>query len=266
MCLLPVSIPLFYTGAGGHLLHQFSRRCLYPQQYPSPLGTFAISRLIILSMGNTGATLVLAAAGGHLCNWHHQCLQFYGWHQWHYRIIQRRHHHQSANGKCPSSFYGRPVTDICPAGAGNISYFNFRQQAKCFAGDVGSISIAFIILFGMGYLILQTKQPIYILFLAVYGVDSVLTIILRIRNRENIFKPHRSHLYQLLTNERGLSQRWVAAGYAGLQFGINYLIIWAAQQAAMIQLLTVALLLIALITAYFLVRVQIGQRLALKKA
>ena len=145
-------------------------------------------------------------------------------------------------------------------------YFNFRQQAKCFAGDVGSISIAFIILFGMGFLILQTKQPIYILFLAVYGVDSVLTIILRIRNRENIFKPHRSHLYQLLTNERGLSQRWVAAGYAGLQFGINYLVIWAAQQTAMIQLLTVALLLIALITAYFLVRVQIGQRLALKKA
>ena len=144
-------------------------------------------------------------------------------------------------------------------------YFNFRQQAKCFAGDVGSISIAFIILFGMGYLILQTKQPIYILFLAVYGVDSVLTILLRIRNRENIFKPHRSHLYQLLTNERGLSQRCIAAGYAGLQFGINYLVIWAAQQTAIIQLLIVVLLLVALIIAYFLVRVQIGQRMALKK-
>ena len=143
-------------------------------------------------------------------------------------------------------------------------YFNFRQQAKCFAGDVGSISIAFIILFGMGFLILQTKQPIYILFLAVYGVDSVLTILLRIRNRENIFKPHRSHLYQLLTNERGFSQRGVAAAYAVLQFGINAMVIWAAQQTAMMQLLNSTLLLIALIIIYFFIKVQITQRMTKK--
>lgn len=144
-------------------------------------------------------------------------------------------------------------------------YFNFRQQAKCFAGDVGSISIAFIILFGMGFLILQTRQPIYILFLAVYGVDSVLTILLRILNSENIFKPHRSHLYQLLTNERGFSQRRVAVGYAGLQVGINALVIWTAQKQPMIQLVSAALLLGLLIVAYFLVRMIIFKRVALKK-
>lgn len=34
-------------------------------------------------------------------------------------------------------------------------FFNFRKRAKCFAGDVGSLSIAFIIVFALGKLILQ---------------------------------------------------------------------------------------------------------------
>jgi len=80
-------------------------------------------------------------------------------------------------------------------------FFNFRKKAKCFAGDVGSVSIAFIILFLAGKLILTTEDFSWIILLSVYGVDSVLTIIHRLMLHENIGLPHRKHMYQLMANE-----------------------------------------------------------------
>ena len=52
--------------------------------------------------------------------------------------------------------------------------FNFRPKgkAKCFAGDVGSISIAYILLFMIGSLIIKTTDVTYLVFLLVYGVDG----------------------------------------------------------------------------------------------
>ena len=80
-------------------------------------------------------------------------------------------------------------------------FFNFRKKAKCFAGDVGSVSIAFILLFLVGKLIIQTEDFSWIILLVVYGVDSVLTIIHRLMLHENIGLPHRKHMYQLMANE-----------------------------------------------------------------
>jgi len=51
-----------------------------------------------------------------------------------------------------------------------FNFFNFRKKAKCFAGDVGAISIAFVIVFMMGLLILKTKDISYIVLLGLYGV------------------------------------------------------------------------------------------------
>lgn len=82
-----------------------------------------------------------------------------------------------------------------------FSFFNFRKRAKCFAGDVGSVGIAFVILFALGKLVLQTGNITYILFLAVYGIDSVLTIIHRILLHENLGQAHRKHAYQIMANE-----------------------------------------------------------------
>ncbi|WP_294600402.1 glycosyltransferase family 4 protein [uncultured Bacteroides sp.] len=80
-------------------------------------------------------------------------------------------------------------------------FFNFRKKAKCFAGDVGSVSIAFILLFLIGKLIIRTEDFSWIVLLSVYGVDSVLTIIHRLLLHENIGLPHRKHLYQIMANE-----------------------------------------------------------------
>jgi UDP-N-acetylmuramyl pentapeptide phosphotransferase/UDP-N-acetylglucosamine-1-phosphate transferase len=82
-----------------------------------------------------------------------------------------------------------------------FNFFNFRKKAKCFAGDVGSVSIAFILVFLLGQLVLTTQDLSYIVLLVVYGVDSVLTIIHRVMLHENIGLPHRKHVYQIMANE-----------------------------------------------------------------
>lgn len=105
-------------------------------------------------------------------------------------------------------------------------FFNFRNRAKCFAGDVGSVSIAFIILFLIGKLIIETKDFSWIILLAVYGVDSVLTIIHRLMLHENIGLPHRKHLYQLMANELKVPHVVVSAIYMVLQLIIAIGLLW----------------------------------------
>ena len=104
-------------------------------------------------------------------------------------------------------------------------FFNFRKKAVCFAGDVGSISIAFIIIFLLAKLIIQTNNLIYLFFLSVYGIDSILTIIYRLWKMENIFEAHRKHLYQLLANELKIPHLMVASIYAFVQLIISVLIV-----------------------------------------
>ncbi|HAY3535591.1 MULTISPECIES: MraY family glycosyltransferase [Elizabethkingia] len=108
-----------------------------------------------------------------------------------------------------------------------FGFFNFRQRAKCFAGDVGSVSIAFIIVFLLGQLIMKTGNIIYLLFLTVYGLDAIWTIIRRLIKRENIFKAHRSHLYQYLANENKTDKLIVSAIYGLIQLFIGGIVIWA---------------------------------------
>lgn len=100
-------------------------------------------------------------------------------------------------------------------------FFNFRKKAKCFAGDVGSISIAFILLFALGKLILDTKDFSYIVFMAVYGADAVLTICHRIQLHENLGEAHRKHAYQLMANELHIPHTAVSALYMCLQLAIS---------------------------------------------
>lgn len=96
-------------------------------------------------------------------------------------------------------------------------FFNFRRKAKCFAGDVGSVGIAFILLFLIGSLILQTGNFSWIVLLSVYGVDSVLTIIHRLLLHENIGLSHREHLYQIMANELKIPHVTVSFIYMAVQ-------------------------------------------------
>ncbi|MGX1639430.1 MraY family glycosyltransferase [Sphingobacterium sp. NPDC055431] len=141
-----------------------------------------------------------------------------------------------------------------------FSFFNFRIKAKTFAGDVGSVSIAYILLFALGALIIKTGNLIYILFLTVYGVDTVWTIIRRLTLKENIFEAHRSHLYQYLGNEVGVNKLLVSCSYAILQFLIGLSVIWISSYQFELQLIFAGSLLFGVSLVYLIIK-----RLVIKK-
>ena len=109
-----------------------------------------------------------------------------------------------------------------------FSLFNFRPKgkAKCFAGDVGSIGIAFIMLFAIGRLIMHTGDVTWMVFLLVYGVDGCCTILHRIMLHENLGEAHRKHAYQLMANELGMSHVAVSLIYMGMQLVISLVMIY----------------------------------------
>ena len=133
-------------------------------------------------------------------------------------------------------------------------FFNYRRRAKCFAGDVGSIAIAFWIIYLVVKLILLTESIIWLLFLAVYGVDSVCTILHRIVLKQNIFEAHRLHLYQVLSNEYKIQHRLVSLFYALAQTGISLLVIFIYQkvQDSAIFLIVILPLLLIYSTKFYL--------------
>lgn len=101
--------------------------------------------------------------------------------------------------------------------------FNFREKgkAKCFAGDVGSLGAAFIMLFVIGCIVMKTMDPTWLVFLVIYGIDGVTTICHRILLHENIGQAHRKHTFQLMANELKMSHITVSLIFAGLQLCIN---------------------------------------------
>lgn len=100
-------------------------------------------------------------------------------------------------------------------------FFNFRKQARCFAGDVGAVTIAFAVIYVVFSFIIETQNVLWIMLLVVYGVDSVLTIIHRLMLRENIFEAHRKHVYQLMANELKIPHVGVSFIYVSVQLMIS---------------------------------------------
>ena len=102
-------------------------------------------------------------------------------------------------------------------------FFNFRPKgkAKCFAGDVGSIGIAFIMLFLLGNVIMKTGDITWLIFLLVYGVDGCLTIVHRIMLHENLGEAHRKHAYQIMANELKIGHVKVTSLYMVMQLAVS---------------------------------------------
>lgn len=146
-----------------------------------------------------------------------------------------------------------------------FGFFNVRKKAKTFAGDVGSISMALFLGYFMIKTILDSGQLGYILFFSVYGIDAVITILHRIQKKENIFQPHRSHLYQYLANEMGYSHILVSCIYAVLQLGLNVLVIYLDDQGDLTLLFVVGILLV-LTSIYMLVRQFVVRKMVLRNS
>ena len=132
--------------------------------------------------------------------------------------------------------------------------FNFRPKgkAKCFAGDVGSIGIAFIMLFLLGNVIIKTKDITWLIFLLVYGVDGCLTIIHRIMLHENLGDAHRKHAYQIMANELKVGHVKVALLYMFIQLVVSLGFIYICPNTLICHWLYMIGALVVLTVAYIL--------------
>ena len=130
--------------------------------------------------------------------------------------------------------------------------FNFRPKgkAKCFAGDVGSIAIAFILLFAIGRLVVQTQDVTYLIFLLVYGVDGCLTICHRIMLHENLGEAHRKHAYQLMANELKIGHVKVSLLYMFMQLVVSLGFIYLCPDTVLAHWLYLLGALVVLAVAY----------------
>lgn len=105
--------------------------------------------------------------------------------------------------------------------------FNF-PNAKIFMGDIGSVTLGFLL---SGTVLVLSRTPAdFMCFSACafpFYADEAITMCIRIKNRENLLIPHRTHLYQILANELGYPHWKVTLGYAFIQFliGISMLIV-----------------------------------------
>lgn len=132
--------------------------------------------------------------------------------------------------------------------------FNFRPKgkAKCFAGDVGSIGIAFIILFLLGNMIIKTTDITWLIFLLVYGVDGCLTIIHRIMLHENLGEAHRKHAYQIMANELKIGHVKVTSLYMVMQLLISLGFIYLCPNTVLAHWLYLVTTLVVLAIIYIL--------------
>jgi UDP-N-acetylmuramyl pentapeptide phosphotransferase/UDP-N-acetylglucosamine-1-phosphate transferase len=145
-----------------------------------------------------------------------------------------------------------------------FSFFNARKVAVAFAGDVGSVTLAFLLLWFMVSLMMKTGRIEYILFFAIYGIDTVITILQRALKRENILKAHRTHLFQYLSNEKKLPQILVSGIYGCLQLIINVFTVAAIENSLMTWWLFVSVLMV-LGMVYLLVKYRITKSIQVKQ-
>ena len=127
---------------------------------------------------------------------------------------------------------------------------NVRSRALVFCGDVGAIVLAYLIGYLVITLIISTGRFEYILLGCVYGIDAIITILRRLLKGENIFRPHRSHLYQLLSNELRWNFMTVSLVYSLLQLVMSLILFYALQNIPQYSFIVAAVILILMTTIY----------------
>jgi len=139
--------------------------------------------------------------------------------------------------------------------------FNLRKRAFMFAGDIGSISLAYLVIYFLTQWYLAAENWTIILFLIVYGMDSFLTLGQRLLKRENVTQPHRAHLYQLLVNQLKTGHVTIAIGFAVAQFLVNFLLFILPDGYP--SDLVAGITLIAFAVTYLLIKIPIQKRYGL---
>lgn len=152
-----------------------------------------------------------------------------------------------------------PRLSICIALA-CLGYLPFNMpRARVFMGDVGSVLLGFV--FAALVVILARNYHEMVCFAGLlfpFYADELTTMAIRLRDHENLFRPHRRHLYQLLANEAGMAHWKVTLLYAAGQLTVGAGILWANIRSlwAVVAFLSVSFIIFTIIS--LLVRKKIG--------
>jgi Fuc2NAc and GlcNAc transferase len=122
----------------------------------------------------------------------------------------------AASGALGATAVGAVAAAMAAASLGFLTW-NW-QPARIFMGDVGSAFLGFLIAvlpLAVGAEAKPRVVPVAVFVMWPFIFDTAYTIVRRLRNRENIFQAHRSHLYQRLTIA-GWSHRAVSGLYGAL--------------------------------------------------
>lgn len=144
-------------------------------------------------------------------------------------------------------------------------FLNLRRKALVFAGDVGSISIAFVIFYLMVNLIFTTGNYAYLLLFVVIGIDAGLTVIFKLLLGENIFVPHRDFLFKKLVHVGKYKHVKISIVYASIQACISIIVIaLPLQNKLSAQLSILFIVVVGLCSAYIITRNKFTKKRVIK--
>jgi len=104
-------------------------------------------------------------------------------------------------------------------------YFNFRNKAIFFAGDIGSVTIGVLLFFVGSLFAISLNSPLILLMVIVYGADAGTTLLYRLFfTKESLIEPHRHHIYQKLVDKKKMSHLKVSSLYAFVQLIVNIIV------------------------------------------
>lgn len=141
-----------------------------------------------------------------------------------------------------------------------FGFFNFRKKAICFAGDIGSITIGFSLLYFVLQLYIITENHLVFLIFGTYLLDGGWTIVERIFRKENIFEAHRRHLYQLLVNDLKIPHLLVSSYYFFIQVLISIILIYLIGHEVN-DIIAVVSVFIILSLAYFIIKMKVIRKI-----
>jgi UDP-N-acetylmuramyl pentapeptide phosphotransferase/UDP-N-acetylglucosamine-1-phosphate transferase len=154
----------------------------------------------------------------------------------------------------PDAFQnGLSLLSICVSLA-CLGYLPFNiPRARVFMGDVGSILMGFVF---AGLVVTLSRNYLEMVCFAAllfpFYADELTTMVVRIRNRENLTRSHRRHLYQLLVNEFGVAHEKITAAYGAVQLivGAGVLIAYPRGVRTVLIFLTVCFIGFTFLTVY----------------
>ncbi len=118
------------------------------------------------------------------------------------------------------------ILAIC-MGLACLGFLPFNMpNARVFMGDVGSVLLGFVyagLVVGLSWSL--NDFVVLCSFLFPFYADELTTSYVRLRDGENLLKPHRRHVYQLLANEMGIAHWKVSVGYGVLQLLVGLVVL-----------------------------------------